>query len=157
MTILTGSRLEQLLTYDPGTGIFTWRGGQKKVRAGMVAGTPDKDGYINICIDQQIYKAHRLAWLWMTGEWPTEEIDHKDLDKANNRFSNLREATHSQNQINRKKRGYTFDKRRGAFVAQIKENGKHRHLGQFKTSVEASAAYNEAANAIHGEFARTAR
>ena len=98
--MLTGSRLEQLLNDDQETGIFTWRGGHKKVRAGMIAGTPDKDGYICIKIDQIMYKAHRLAWLWMTGDWPTEEVDHKDLDKSNNRFGNLREATHSQNNIN---------------------------------------------------------
>src|SRR5581483_1831371 len=151
------SRLQRLLNYDPETGIFNWRGGHKKVRAGMVAGTPDKDGYISICIDRRLYKAHRLAWLWMTGEWPEDEIDHRDLARANNRFSNLREATHAQNAFNREKRGYTFDKRRDVFVARIRDGGKYRHLGQFGTAKEATAAYNKAAALIHREFARAAQ
>ncbi|WP_426418192.1 HNH endonuclease signature motif containing protein [Bradyrhizobium genosp. A] len=155
--MLTGSRLEQLLTYDPETGIFRWRGGHKRVRAGALAGTIDKDGYVIICIDQKLYRAHRLAWLWMTGEWPAEEIDHRDTVKSNNRFKNLREANDEQNAHNRPKRGFTFDNRRSAYVAQINVGGRHFHLGQFTTPDEATAAYNAAAEDLHGEFARTAQ
>jgi hypothetical protein len=123
----------------------------------IFAGTPDKDGYICIKIDQKVYKAHRLAWLWMTGAWPIDEVDHKDLDKSNNRFDNLREATHSENNRNRRKRGYVLDKRRGTFSARINIAGKNVHLGQFKTSAEATAAFNAVAIPLHGEFAREAQ
>lgn len=156
---LTQERLKELLSYDPLTGVFLWRVSLRGrfARAGSVAGYPDqKDGYTLLCVDQKQCRAHRLAWFYMTGEWPAHQIDHIDLDKANNRFENLREATHKQNSHNRPKRGYTFDKRRSAFVAQIRIDGKHKHLGQFKTAAEAAAAYNAAAQIYHGEFARAA-
>lgn len=97
MMDLSGTRLEILLTYNPDTGLFKWRGGHKRVLPGMVAGTPDKEGYVCIMVDQKMYKLHRLAWLWMTGKWPKNEIDHIDNEKANNRFNNLREATRKEN------------------------------------------------------------
>lgn len=156
---LTQERLKELLSYDPLTGVFLWKVNRRGrfAKAGAIAGYPDqKDGYLCICVDQRQYRLHRLAWFYMTGEWPSEQIDHIDLDKTNNRFANLREATHRQNQHNRPKRGYTFDKRRNAFVAQIRIDGKHKYLGQFNTAAEATAAYNEAAQIYHGEFARAA-
>lgn len=156
---LTQERLKELLSYDPLTGVFLWKVSRRGrfAKVGAVAGGPDqRDGYIIICVDQKLYRAHRLAWFYMTGEWPADEIDHIDLDKVNNRFENLREATHKQNSHNRPKRGYTFDKRRGVFVAQIRIDGKHKHLGQFKTTSEAIAAYNKAALIYHGQFVRAA-
>jgi hypothetical protein len=164
MSFLTGSRLEQLLKYDPDTGIFTWRGGHKKVCAGMVAGTPDKDGYICIKIDQKLYKAHRLAWFWMTGTWPVDEVDHKDLDKSNNRFSNLREATKSQNMQNVGCRGDSttgikcvqFDARRGLYYANITTAGRKKWLGYHTTAEAAAEAYRAAAVEQHNDFARVA-
>lgn len=160
--MLTGSRLEQLLIYEAATGEFRWRGGQKKVRPGMLAGSRDKDGYIQICIDQRVYKAHRLAWLWMHGEWPSAEIDHIDLNKANNKISNLREASKSQNMMNQSVRassatgikGVQFDKRRGQFTARITANGVIHRLGRFDTADMAASAYRSAAERLHGKFAR---
>lgn len=153
---LTGSRLERLLNYDSETGVFRWRGGHKRVRAGAVAGVIDKDGYVIICIDGRNYRAHRLVWLWMTGDWPVDEIDHRDMSRSNNRFDNLREATHQQNAHNRRKRGFILDRRRNVFVARINIGSEHIHLGQFSTAEEAQAAYNSAAEKLHGEFARSA-
>lgn len=155
--MLTGARLEQLLTYDQLTGIFRWRGGHKRVIKGAIAGTSDKEGYIIICIDQRLYKAHRLAWLWMTGAWPKEQIDHIDMVRSNNAFVNLREASAQQNARNRRKRGFTFEKRRNTYVAHINLGGKCFYLGYFQNSEDATAAYNAAAAKHHGEFMRAAQ
>src|SRR4051812_10516942 len=97
--MLTQERLKELLSYDPLTGVFLWledRGGK---RAGDVAGC-EKRVYTLISVDDQIYRAHHLAWLYMTGEWPDPFVDHRDLNKHNNIWTNLREATKSQNQAN---------------------------------------------------------
>ena len=99
---LTVERLRELLSYDPATGKFLWRVGRQCMRAGAVAGATEVQGYRVIKIDGKIYKAHRLAWLYVTGEWPPEEIDHKNTDPQDNVWSNLRLATHSQNQANAK-------------------------------------------------------
>jgi hypothetical protein len=161
---LTQERLKELLSYDPLTGVFLWRGGQKKTVSGQVAGTVDKDGYIIICADQKLYRAHRLAWLWMTGEWPKGQIDHEDLDKRNNRFSNLRDATKSQNMRNLKCRststtglkGVQFDARRNLYYANITTEGRKTWLGYHATAELAAAAYRAAAAEQHQEFARVA-
>lgn len=152
--MLTGSRLAELLDYSPDTGDFRWRGGHKKTVRGAVAGTNDKDGYRIICIDRKMIRAHRLAWVWMTGKWPENEIDHINGVKDDNRFCNLREATHRQNSFNRPKRGYTWDKRRCRYVAQININGRHVHLGTFDNESDARSAYLKAAADHHKEFAR---
>lgn len=159
---LTQERLRELLTYDPATGLWRWRVNRYRVRAGNVAGTPDKDGYVHIKIDQQLHKGHRLAWFWMTGAWPDDEIDHRDLNKANNRWKNLRPGTKTQNMRNTRVRGAVplkgvyFDRRRQHFVAQITFDERHIYLGSFKTADEAHAAYAKAALEMFGEFARIA-
>lgn len=161
---ITQERLKELLSYDPLTGVFLWRGGQKKTVAGTVAGTVDKDGYIIICADQKLYRAHRLAWLWMTGDWPKGQIDHKDLVKTNNQFSNLRDATKSQNMWNLKCRsnsatgikGVQYDARRGLYYAKITANGRKTWLGYHKTADAAAAAYRTASTEQHQQFARAA-
>jgi hypothetical protein len=165
---LTQERLKELLDYDPETGIFTWRGVQRQTSVGTIAGSVDKDGYIAICVDYSPRRASRLAWLWMTGEWPSDQVDHKDRDRKNNRFSNLRLATGSQNQGNRSlsktnKSGfkgvsrYRAGERSGRpWQASIRISGKSKNLGYFSTREEAHAAYCAAATAVFGEFARTA-
>jgi hypothetical protein len=96
---ITYEKLKSLLTYDPNTGIFiyNYRHGAWALK-GSEAGRCDKDGYLIITINKKAYSAHRLAWLYMTGEHPKEFIDHKDGNKSNNKFENLREAT-SQLQV----------------------------------------------------------
>jgi hypothetical protein len=161
---LSGTRLEVLLTYNPDTGLFHWRGGHKRVLPGQIAGSPDKDGYILICVDQKMYKAHRLAWLWMTGEWPKNEIDHIDNVPANNRFVNLREATRQQNARNMPRhrdnkiglKGVYKNKRGTRFIARATVNRKPVHLGCYSSKDDAHAAYVAFINKTYGEFGRSA-
>jgi hypothetical protein len=106
--------------------------------------------------------AHRLAWLWMIGEWPAEEIDHIDGNPLNNRWKNLRLATRGENQFNRGAdytntsgyKGVTYHKQCRKWVARIGHKRKSYHLGLFETAKTAHAAYCEAAIRLHGEFAR---
>ena len=110
--MITQEYLKSVLSYDPETGIFTW-----KYRQGLIgkkiswntrysekqAGTIDPVGYLGIAIEYKRYYAHRLAWLYMTGELPKKYIDHLNGNKSDNRFLNLREATNSENQQNQKR------------------------------------------------------
>lgn len=154
---LTAERLRELLAYDPNTGVFTWRLGRGRVKAGYVAGAPNGKGYLLIKIDGKNHKAHRLAWLYMHGEWPSSEIDHKDRVKTNNRIQNLRAVTRSENSQNKtlpknntsKFRGVYWHKRDRRWVAKIAINGKRKHLGHFDTAESASAAYLDAAAQMH--------
>lgn len=98
MTI-TATRLRELLHYDPETGLFTWKVARQGTRAGAFAGALNH-GYLRITIDWRHYPAHRLAWLYMTGEWPADLIDHINLVSDDNRFVNLRQATRAQNMHN---------------------------------------------------------
>lgn len=101
---LTQKLLKEYLHYNPDTGIFTWRVDRRgKAKAGKFAGCLD-NGYLRIRLFGKLYKAHRLAWLYMTGEWPKDQIDHEDGDGLNNRWKNLRGATNGVNSKNQKKR-----------------------------------------------------
>jgi hypothetical protein len=102
--MLTAERLRELLDYDPETGRFIWRKDHptaKHIKAGSVAGTKNGRGYWVIGVAGAKYVAHRLAWLYVTGEWPAHLVDHENGDRLDNRFANLREATDSQNNFNR--------------------------------------------------------
>lgn len=156
------SELVQLLDYDPATGLFVWKVSARGQRAGDVAGHYNKaNGYVRIGFKRGVsYYAHILAWLFMTGEWPADEIDHKDLDGSNNRWGNLRQATHAQNGWNKKQRSGSGRPYKGVKVlsrgysAAIIVNGKLIELGRYYTAEEAAKAYDNAARQYHGEFAR---
>ena len=156
--MLTAERLRELLHYDPVTGVFTWRLRRGRIMTGSVAGALGSQGYVEIRIDYQLHLAHRLAWIYMTGSWPTHTIDHRDLDRGNNTWSNLREATYSQNNCNRRGRNRTgfkgVRKHGDRFCAQISVSGVYRHLGVFDTRDSAHAAYVAAAKLRFGEYAR---
>jgi hypothetical protein len=138
------------------------------VRANDVAGTVTKKGYIHIGIGGRYYKAHRLAWLMMTGSWPESQIDHRDLDKSNNRWGNLRLATNTQNTANVGARSHnvcglkgvhsitTRHGKFGGWRAQIRVSGKLIHLGVFDTALAAHEAYELASREYFGDFARAA-
>lgn len=164
--MLNANRLRELLHYNPDTGVFTWRarngrGANANNSEGAPAGSMHSKGYIVITVDgHHGYKAHRLAWLYMTGEWPTRQIDHEDTVRNNNIFTNLRLATLNQNAQNRKrpsrnnKSGYlgvSWDKKQEKWAATLCINGKNKRLGRFKSPEEASAAYLTA-KAIHHPF-----
>lgn len=148
---ITQARLRELVAYDPETGEFVAireRFGGKP--AGSILGTPiGKAKYLVACFDYQLYYLHRLAWFYVTGEWPPSTIDHKDGDRQNNRFANLRPATMSEQLQNRIGLGCYMDKRTGRWLAEIRTNGKKRFLGSFATSGEGHAAYLNAKAKYH--------
>lgn len=152
MTI-TAARLRELLNYDPATGVFTRRQGSL---SGRKAGSYDH-GYWSISVDCKEYYAHRLAWLYVTGEWPKSKIDHKDCDRGNNRFDNLREASDEVNSQNlraaQSNNGTGFlgvSKKRNRFEARIFRDRGLIRLGVFDTPEQAHAAYI-AAKRVHHE------
>lgn len=163
MSELTQRRLKEILHYNPETGIFTWRVRMStRALVGSEAGCTEEHGYRVIRIAGKGYRAHRLAWLYVTGMWPNLEIDHKDTDHANNSWVNLREATGSQNQANthaqcNNKVGLKgVRKCRKRFRATIRANGTQFHLGTFDTPEDAHEAYARAAQELFGDFARVA-
>ncbi|WP_082747726.1 HNH endonuclease [Bradyrhizobium macuxiense] len=164
MTALTVERLKEILTYSPRSGLFRWKVRSAiQVKIGDVAGNVDRKGYRNISIDNRLYKAHRLAWLYVTGRWPSDQIDHiQGVDRPDcDRLENLREATNSQNVSNRQRRqrnntsgyvGVSFDHRLGKYRAHVGHNGRKHHVGCFNTAEQAFTARNEYARRLHGEF-----
>lgn len=159
---LTQERLKQLLDYNPETGVFTWavrRGNALNI--GSTAGSLDRNGYLQIETGNKLYLSHRLAWFYMTGVWPALQVDHINRNKSDNRWANLRLATHGQNHSNsvRPSNNTTgfkgVGKKGGKWYAQIVFNKKHKHLGTFSTPEAAHAAYCAAAHEVFGEFART--
>jgi hypothetical protein len=176
MPSITCEIVRDLLNYDPETGIFTWRHRDRKYfntdrapnpwnarYAGKEAGRFTHYGYIQIKIFEYDFYAHRLAYLYMTGSFPEMEIDHKDRNKSNNRFENLRvvsKAVNMQNTFNPyrsnklKVRGVrqTVSKK---FDARISVRGKDYQLGTFSTPEEASAAYLAAKQRLHPDAVQT--
>jgi hypothetical protein len=139
--------------YDPTTGVFTRRSTSKwHARAeGREINTRDTDGYVVIRIDGVMYKAHRLAWMWMTGAMPAVTIDHANRQTADNRFINLREATTKQNNENRgrpknNKSGIVGVRkmRYGKWRAYIYHNKQNLYLGEYDQQEHAIAARQQA-------------
>jgi hypothetical protein len=160
--MITRDRLKELLSYDPEAGVFCWLvQTSNRAKLGGVAGYRHRTGYIYIGVDGKRYRAHRLAWLYMTGKWP-KCLDHCDLDGCNNAFANLREATHSQNQANRRHqinnkagiKGVYFNEYMQKWQSCICKDQRSRHLGYFDSKEAAAAAYAAAAEAVFDEFAR---
>lgn len=166
MSNLTSEILRSLVQYDPDTGAFTRiahvfsetgrRSGQSKL--GPMLRKPNAIGYIIFSVNRKNFSAHRLAWLYMTGEWPDGDIDHINGNRSDNRWANLRLTDATLNQQNQRKAkagsivnllGVTVDKESGKYVAQITHNYKHIHLGRFNTAEEAYAAYLGAKRVIH--------
>ena len=159
--ILTHERLKELLHYDADTGIFTRISSPRQFRIGVIKTTADGiNGYFQIGLLDKLYKSHRLAWFYVHGEWPTNQLDHINRDKIDNRLVNLREATRAENKKNviaQKNntsgyKGVSYFKRRRKWVAQICTNGKRTYLGCYTTAAEASRAYESAAKLHHGNF-----
>lgn len=142
---LSADQMRERLSYDPRSGRFEW------IDGGREAGWVRKDGYSSIRVDGKEYGSHRLAFLYMTGRWPVEEVDHIDRNPSNNCWSNLREATHAQNMRNRGRPG--VGKCNSRWRAYIKLDGVQRHIGMFDTRDDAVAAYMTEAKMAFGEYA----
>ena len=151
--------IKDYLSYDKETGVFYWIKPGKGVKSNGIAGRQDRNGYITICFNYKHYLAHRLAWWWVHGEWPPETVDHKNMDKKDNRIDNLRLATRSQNSANTlgvkgsmsRFRGVSWHKRDKVWRAYL----KGKHLGTFACEYCAALAHDEAAIKEYGDFART--
>jgi len=149
--MLTQERLKALLHYDPDTGIFTFLVGRGGKHVGMRAGYIN-DAISHVCrrvgVDGKRYRTSHLAWLYMTGKWPLYTLDHINRDSLDDRWINLREATPSEQCVNRRNwgkyaRGVSYQNDR--FSARISRRGKTLFLGKFTTEAEAAAAYQAAA------------
>lgn len=146
---LTQDGLRQVLDYDQETGFFTWKKQKATwIKKGKKAGSKTHHGYISIMIDGVNYLAHRLAFLWMEGYFPENDIDHIDRDKANNKWENLREISRSCNNINSGLRanctsgvkGVAWDKVNKKWLSHITIAKKYKNLGRYKTLKEAAEA-----------------
>lgn len=149
--MITAQELRDLLHYDPQTGSFTWKPGATKHRTGREAGYTTDEGYRKILIRKQMYFAHRLAWLYVYGQWPDQEIDHINHARDDNKISNLRDVSHAENvrcqRTNLNKRGVArYDKETRKYRARFRRNGREINLGAYATREEAhevTAAYFE--------------
>lgn len=160
MKTLTAKRLRELITYEPETGHFVRRSGATAHRRS------NQRRYIFVQLDGHAHYAHRLAFLYMTGEWPSAEVDHIDGDPHNNCWSNLRNATRHQNARNMRmpktnslgfKRVHFYSRSKlNPYQAVIRIDGKWKSLGFFATPETAHAVYVLAAKFHFGEFARAA-
>lgn len=149
-----------MLRYNPETGELCWSERAPSQRRGKIAGFVSWNGYRRIVLSGENIFVHRLVWFYVHNRWPSHLLDHRDGDRSNNRLSNLREATHSQNSSNRKVvvsssglKGVCFHRLTGKWQAAIKSEGRSFHIGLFSTKEEAYEAYMKEANLRHGPFA----
>jgi hypothetical protein len=158
-------RIRELLHYEPETGVFTrLTNASTNARKGNIAGTLNSRGYIQISIDNKVYQAHRLAFAYMNDVWTDLQIDHRDGNRANNKWANLREAHPHENSHNSKPhrdsatgvKGVSWHKGANKWQAQIRANGENIHLGLFETIEEARSALHLVRETRHREFARHA-
>ena len=172
MKMKTLPKFEQLqaaLSYDPCTGVITWkyrdwvRKTDNTRLAGKPAGTVCSGGYFQIHTKVDgvfhIMRCHRVAWLLMTGDWPESEIDHKDRDPKNNQWKNLRLATRSQNESNKpgsgrdEEKGCYFVKKTNKWRVYIKVNRRQIYIGTFDSREKARDAFRFSSEKHHGLFA----
>ena len=152
------TKIQNLVTYVPETGRFHWRISHGNRRLGDAAGHADDRGRPKIQVDGNRYLQSRLAWFWMTGAWPKNEIDHINGNHADNRWSNLRQATRSQNECNKSLKANNTSGRKGVrkvnnrWRAEIMVNQESQHIGYFDTARQASVAYKIRAKRLHGEY-----
>jgi hypothetical protein len=170
--MITALRLRELLDYDPLTGIFLWRrqsgvfnsaAGPRNRWASKRAGAMTVQGYYIISVDNERLRAARLAFLYMTGEWPKEHIDHINGDTADDRWCNLRQCSIAENMANTKllrlnntsgARGVSWNKRLEKWHARVNFQGCLHHCGYFDSFEEAVQARDAKAKQIHGAFAK---
>lgn len=150
-TNITAQRLRELLHYNPETGVFTNRVNRgNRGKAGEVTGTKRPGGYVMVGVEGRVYYAHRLAWMYMGGGWPEQDIDHIDGDPSNNRFTNLRDVSttvNCQNMRRAKTNSRTgvlgVSRHRKKYIVWICINKKRVYLGLYATEEAAAIAYIE--------------
>lgn len=154
---MNADELRRLLHYDPDSGVFTWKLTRGRANAGDKAGYLRAIGYVVIRFGGRHEYAHRLAWVWMTGEQPPKEIDHINGNRGDNRWTNLRASSPSHNMQNVRK-AWSHNKSTGLlgayrngrrFRAVIRANGRNLFIGAFDTADEAHAAYLKAKRELH--------
>ena len=158
---ITATQVREVLDYEPETGLLRWRKSRRGAKQGTIAGCKTSQGYVNIRVLGRYGRAHRVIWLWMTGDWPKKWIDHINGNPSDNRWNNLRECTPRQNQANRKinrnttsgYKGVCWDKSKNKWMASITRRGENKFLGYFDCPEEAHQTYCEAADSEFGEFA----
>jgi hypothetical protein len=159
--VITHEELINLINYDPLSGIMTWKVERYKAPKGEECGWLTDQGYRSVKVLSKTYLVHRLAWFYMTSNWPKELIDHKNGNRTDNRFENLREATRQQNGRNGRRhkdnkcgyKGVRWHKAAQKWVAQIGVEGKRLHIGSFDKIEDAVDAYRKSAILHYGEFA----
>lgn len=155
--MIDAEHLRERLSYDPITGEWIWISSPRRGYEGKPAGSFDVYGYLCIKIDGQSYKASRLAYLYMTGEWPEEEMDHIDRDPGNDKWVNLKPASRFENTSNRRMRsdntsgviGVFWNAQRSKWQVQVDKV----HIGLFDDLQEATIARDAAAMQMHRSFA----
>lgn len=161
--MLTQQRLKELLYYHPESGDFVWISKTgRSTPVGKQAGTLSQKGYVGIRIEGHYYLAHRLAVFYVTGAWPSDEVDHKDTVKHHNWWANLRDATRRQNACNTKLnstntsgfKNISWDKRRQMWQVRMRVNKTMRNFGNYTNITDACEACTQARERFHGEFAR---
>lgn len=162
---LTAQRARSLFRYDAATGDLKWTIRKSgKIPADLTAGYLDEEGYRVVRVDGVNYRAHRVIWLIVFGKWPKAMLDHKNGDRSDNRLKNLREASNSQNQMNKVPKRGSQSGFKGVVVIrkpyglryrpQIYESGKLRTFGLYRSAEEAHAVYQREAAARFRDFAR---
>lgn len=150
---MTQELLKTYLDYSPDTGLFTWKVQKSNIiKIGQVAGHVSSGGYVCIALNRKIYKAHRLAWLYVYGIWPKGEIDHINGQHSDNRLENLRDATKIENMRNMPMQksntsgvvGVNFSKKRGKWIARIATNDTRLYLGAYSVFEDACNARKRA-------------
>lgn len=160
--MFTQARLKQVVHYDPLVGLFMRKQARAQAPLGSFSQSIDSKGYRRIRIDSQRVLEHRLAWFYMTGEWPPEEIDHINGVRTDNAFSNLRLADRKQNKRNTKTyknnksgfKGVSWSASSKRWKSRFFKDGKEVNLGLYDTPEEAHAAYIKASVENFGEYAR---
>lgn len=157
--LLSAEQVRSILAYDPDTGLFVWKRTENRaLNVGDRAGCLHPRGYVHIKIGKYSYAAHRLAWLFVHGQWPKEQLDHRNGIRSDNRIANLRPcsgpAENNQNtRIYGSNRsgfpGVGWRKASGRWRARINVCGKQYHLGAFDTPEEAECAYLSAKARMH--------
>lgn len=156
--MLTQEMLKKVIKYDKESGVFTWVRNGINMKVGEVAGRINHTGHVQIGIFGKRYQAHRLAWLWMNGCWPKEQIDHINRVRNDNRWVNLRAASNRQNAYNRSLRSDNSTgtcgvmQSRDKWIVRVQFNGVRHSFGSYDDIELAELVAKEARNKYFGEF-----